>query len=570
MKTLPILVACGAILAAPGCNLAPKYQPPPTVDQNTDSFKESVSAAASAGQGWKIAEPNDARLGGHWWEIYGDPELNALEERVAISNQTVAAAEANYRAAHAMVAEAEAAYYPSVNLEPSIIRSRSSASGGSSNSVVSGSSTSPGSSSTSSGGASSTSSTTSATSAPGTTRTLYTLPVDATYEVDLWGKVRNTVAQSSDTAQASAAEVATALLSTQGQLAQDYFQLRATDEQRRILDTTLADYEASLHLVQTLFNNGLASDEDLAEADTQLDSAEAQATDLGVSRAEFEHAIAVLIGMPPSQFSLAVRPFNPALPVVPVALPSDLLERRPDIATAERQVAAANAGIGIARAAYFPALTLSAAAGFEATSLSHLFDYPNRFWSLGPSLVQPLFEGGLIRAENAQARAVYDQTAATYRQTVLAAFQSVEDDLSSLRILAKEERQQYRATAAAKHEVELTVSRYQNGLDSYVNVITAQNTFLTNREAELQVQLRRIAASISLINNLGGGWDTSQLKQTESTAQNPPHAGEKPVSPPKDAGPGVPNPPPLPNSIAKPEDLLKQNDADMSPAPATP
>jgi len=556
LKTLPILVACGAVLAAPGCNFAPAYQPPRTA-ATTDSFKEAVPAASNTSQGWKIAEPSDARLGGDWWELYGDAELSALEARVAVSNQTVAVAEANYRAAHALVAEAEAAYYPSVNLEPSIIRSRSSASGGSASSGTS--SSSAGSSSSSGGG--------SPTSAPGTTRTLYTLPADATYEVDLWGRVRNTVAQSSDTAQASAAEVATALLSTQGQLAQDYFQLRAVDEQRRILDTTLADYEASLHLVQTLFNNGLASDEDLAEADTQLDSAEAQATDLGVSRAQLEHAIAVLIGVPPGQFSLAVRPFNPALPLVPVALPSDLLERRPDIAAAERQVAAANAGIGIARAAYFPALSLGASAGFEATGLSHLFDYPNRFWSLGPSLVQPLFEGGLIRAENAQARAVYDQTAATYRQTVLAAFQAVEDNLSSLRILSREERQQHRATAAAKHEVELTVSRYQNGLDSYVNVIAAQNTFLTNREAELQVQLRRIAASISLVNNLGGGWDTSLLQQTARTAQNPPDAGKAAEVPPQDAG-AIPNPPHLPNSIAKPEDLLKQNDADVSPPPA--
>jgi NodT family efflux transporter outer membrane factor (OMF) lipoprotein len=558
MKTLPILAACAAILVAPGCNLAPKYKPPQTA-ATTDRFKEAVPAASNTGQGWKIAEPNDTRLGGNWWEIYHDPQLSALEARVAISNQTVAAAEANYRVARALVGEAQAAYYPMVSLEPSVIRSRSSASAASSGGG--GSTATPG---TSAGSGSET-----PAQATGT-HTLYTLPVDATYEVDLWGKVRNTVAQSSDTAQSDAADVATALLSTQSQLAVDYFQLRAVDEQRRILDTTLADYEASLHLVQTLFNNGLASDEDLAEADTQLDSAEAQATDLGVSRAQLEHAIAVLIGVSPGEFSLAVLPFNPALPLVPVVLPSDLLERRPDIASAERQVAAANAGIGIARSAYFPNLSLGASAGFEATGLSHLFDWPNRFWSFGPSLVQPLFEGGLLRAENAQARAEYDQTVANYRQTVLAAFQSVEDDLSSLRILSKEARQQHRATAAAQHEVELTVTRYKDGLDSYVNVITAQNTFLTNREAELQVQLRLITANINLVNNLGGGWDTSQLKQTERTAQHPPDSGEKAKSPPEDAGPGVPNPAPLPNSIATPEDLLKQNEADMSPPPAAP
>ena len=554
MKTLPMLAACAALLAAPGCNLAPRYAPPATATPG--QFKEAVpsAAGADAGPGWTLAAPNDTALGGKWWELYADPDLNALEERVAISNQTVAAAEASYRAASALVAAAQAGYFPSVTADPSVIRSRSSASAASGNN-----------------GASSTATASATVPASNSgTRTLYTLPIEATYEVDLWGRVRNTVAQNADNAQVSAADVATALLSTQSQLAQDYFELRAADAQRRILDTTLADYEASLHLVKTLFDNGLASDQDLAEADTQLDSAEAQATDLGVARAQYEHAIAVLIGVPAANFSIAVRPFSPAVPVVPLALPSDLLERRPDIAAAERQVAAANAGVGIAQAGYYPNLTLSASAGYEATGLSKLFDWPNRFWSIGPSVVQPLFEGGLLRAENAEARAEYDQTVASYRQTVLAAFQSVEDDLSGLRILAKEARQQHRATAAAKREVELTVSRYQNGLDSYVDVIAAQNTFLTNREAELQVQLRHILASVNLVNNLGGGWDRSQFPQTERTAQHPPDAGDQPVIPSANAGPGVPNPPPLPNAIAQPEDLLKQNDADMAPEPGAP
>jgi len=552
MKKQSPLMVLGAGLLLAGCNLAPHYDQPKT--DTSGSFKEAVPNGDAEAQGWKIAEPRDAALRNTWWEAYRDTQLDDLEAKVAISNQTVAVAEANYRVARALVGEARAALFPTVSLDPSVIRSRTSASGGSgttSSSPTSG----PTAPSTSSG------------SGTGP-RTYFTLPLEASYEVDLWGSVRNSVAQNSYSAQASAAEVATALLSTQSAVAQDYFSLRATDEQRRILDTTLADYEASLHLVRTLYNNGLASEEDLAEADTQLDAAEAQATDLGIARAQYEHAIAVLIGVPPAHFSVPVRPFSSALPTIPVGMPSDLLERRPDIATAERQVAAANAGIGIARAAFFPTLSLNATAGFESTSLSQLLDWPNRFWSIGPSVAQAIFDGGLRQAATEQARAQYDQTVANYRQTVLAALQSVEDDLTSLRILATEVTQQHKAAAAAQHTVQLSVVRYQNGLDSYVNVITAQNTFLTNRLAELQVQLRQVTASVGLINNLGGGWDRSQWRKTEDMAQNPPGAGVKPEPPAENAGPGVPNPAPLPDSVKRPEDLLKQNEQDMSPTPA--
>jgi NodT family efflux transporter outer membrane factor (OMF) lipoprotein len=545
----------GAIaLAAAGCNLAPHYQRPET--DTSGQFKEAVPGDANEAAGWKIAEPKDAALRGNWWELYQDPQLNALEERVSISNQTVAAAEANYRAAHALVAEARAGLFPTVSVLPSVTRSRSSASAGSGNNTSSASST------TNSGGSSG--------GSAGKTQTLYSLPLDASYQVDLWGRIRNMIAQNAFSAQASAADVATALLSTHSQLAQDYFQLRAVDEQRRILDTTLADYQASLHLVDALYRNGLASDEDLAEADTQLDSAQAQATDLGVARGQLEHAIAVLIGVPPSQFSLAVLPFDPMMPVVPVSLPADLLERRPDIASAERQVAAANAGVGIARTAYFPSLSLDAAIGYDSNNgLAQLFSWPNRFWSVGPSMAETLFEGGARRAATAQAWAVYDEAAANYRQAVLAAFQSVEDNLTGLRILATEEEQQHRAVMAAQREVRLTMARYKLGLDSYVNVITAQNSFLTNRETELQIQLRRITASINLINNLGGGWDTSQWSQTEKMAMHRPAAGKKPEPPAAPAGVGVPNPPPLPNPVNPPDDLPKQGEGNMAPPPSS-
>ncbi len=547
MKTITTLMAGTALLAVAGCNLAPHYKRPES--DLPGQFKEAVPGDANETVGWKIAEPKDATLRGNWWELYQDPQLNALEERVAISNQTVAAAEANYRAAHALVAEARAAYFPTVSLAPAVTRSRSSSSSGSSNNTsTSGSTTSSGSSS---GGSA------------GKTQTLYSLPLDASYQVDLWGRIRNMTAQSTFSAQASAADVATALLSTQNLLAQDYFQLRAVDEQRRILDSTLADFQASLHLVDALYRNGLASDEDVAEADNQLDSAQAQATDLGVIRGQLEHAIAVLIGVTPSHFSLAVLPFNPAQPVVPVSLPADLLERRPDIASAERQVAAANAGVGIARTAYFPSLSLDAVIGYQSNNgLAQLFDWPNRFWSVGPSMVQTLFEGGARRAATAQAWAAYDEAVANYRQAVLTAFQSVEDNLTSLSILAAEEKQQHQAVVAAQREVALSTARYKLGLDSYINVITAQNTFLTNRETELQIQLRRITASLNLINNLGGGWDTSQWSQTGKMAMHRPAAGKKTAAP---AAPlGVPNPPPLPNSAYQPEDLLKQDEANMA------
>jgi len=276
-----------------------------------------------------------------------------------------------------------------------------------------------------------------------------------------------------------------------------------------------------------------------------------------------EHAIAVLIGVPPSQFSLAVLPFNPVTPVIPVSLPADLLERRPDIATAERQVAAANAGVGIARAAFFPSISLTGNIGYQSNNgLSQLFNWPNRFWSAGASMTEPLFEGGALFAATAQARAEYDETVANYRQTVLTAFQSVEDNLTSLRILTTEEEQQHRAVIAAQREVGLATARYKLGLDSYVNVITAQNTFLTNRETELQIQLRRITASINLINNLGGGWDTSQWSQTEKMAM---HRPAKPEPTSVTTGAGVPNPPPLPNPADHPEDLLKQDEGDVAP-----
>jgi NodT family efflux transporter outer membrane factor (OMF) lipoprotein len=359
--------------------------------------------------------------------------------------------------------------------------------------------------------------------------------------------------------------LANAVLSTQSTLAQDYFQLRVADEQRRILETTSADYQASLRLVQTLVKSGVDSEADVASAESQLQSAMAAATDAGIARAQYEHAIAVLIGVSPAEFSIPYQHLSQPLPVIPVSVPSDLLERRPDIAAAERQVAETNAEVGVARAAFFPTLTLSATGGYESTAVSQLFKLPNRYWSAGPSLAQSLFDGGERRAAVAQARALNDSEVATYRQTVLAAFQSVEDNLAALRILAVELRQAHQATVAAKRAVELTVVLFRNGVDSYVNVITAQNAFLSARETELQVQLKQLTASVALINDLGGGWSASRLHDTELMAQHPPAAGSGPTP---DLEQPVPNPPPLPLGEIQPDDLVKLDDAAMGPTPA--
>jgi NodT family efflux transporter outer membrane factor (OMF) lipoprotein len=576
MKRVHAAAIFGAFLILAGCNFAPHYEPPKA--DTATVFKEAVPGGESD-QGWKIADPKDAAIRSNWWEEYQDPQLNDLEARVAISNQTIIAAEANYRAAHALMLEAQSQLFPTLSLAPSVTREKSSAALAGVGGGVTGTTTSTGSTGTGTGGTG-TGTGTGGTTGTGTTtaatvpessatqpHNIFTLPLEASYQIDLWGSIRNTVAQNRYAAQASAAQLANALLSTQSTLAQDYFQLRVADEQRRILDTTVADYQASLHLVHTLVQSGVDSEADIATAETQLDSAMAAATDVGVARAQYEHAIAVLIGVSPGKFSIPYQHFKQQLPPIPVGVPSDLLERRPDIAAAERQVASSNATIGIARAAFFPSLTLTASAGYESTALSQLFNAPNRFWSVGPSVAQILFDGGERRAAVLQARAQNDSQAATYRQTVLSAFQSVEDNLAALRILSVELGQAHKATVAAQRAVQLTIVLFRNGVDSYVNVITAQNAFLTARETELQVQLRQLVASVTLINDLGGGWATSQMNQTERMAEHPPEAGKEPTIPAEDAGQAVPNPPPMPEGEIHPDELIKQNEDDMAPAP---
>ena len=560
-----IALTCGVVFFA-GCNLAPPYHRPTTAAST--AFKETQTAEPTPG--WKPAEPRDSEIGGSWWELFQDDELNQLETKVAASNQNVIAAEANFRAARALVEEAEASLFPTLTLGPSATRSRSSASvaqiSGNNLGATTGTGTNTGTTTTPTTGA-----TTQAGGGSTKPHTIYSFPLEASYQVDLWGSVRNNIAQNRFNAEASAAQVGTAILSNQSQLAQDYFELRVTDELRRVLAATLEDYRASVHLVSTLVKNGIQSEEDLAQAEAQLHSTEAQATDLGIARAQYEHAIAVLIGVPPSQFSIPYKRTALSLPQIPVGVPSDLLERRPDIATSERQVAASNAAIGIARAAFFPNLTLSGSAGYESTSLGKLFDWPNRFWSIGPSIAQTLFDGGARTAETEHAWALNDQAVANYRQTVLSAFQAVEDNLASLRILTEEVGEQRAAAVAARRAVELSVVRYHNGVDSYINVITAQNTFLSSRQAELQIELRQLVASVSLINNLGGGWAGSELSKVAN--------GDKPLSD-KDvaqkrddaADSGQPaavapaNPPDVSHDI-QPDEILKRDIESMTADP---
>lgn len=462
-----------------GCTKGPKYVKPQV--QVPASYKEIGPDSFKETEQWRLASPSDNVIRGKWWEMFGEPQLNALEEKVNISNQSIALADANFRSARALVKQSRSQYFPTVTTSPSIVNSRQSSrvtqlSGGSARAV-----------------------------------TDYALPFDASWEPDLWGRIRNTVSASASQAQAVAADLENVRLSVQAELAFDYYQLRALDSQRQLLDSTVAAFQQALELTQVRYQTGIASDEDVAQAETQLKTTQAQATDLGIVRAQLEHAIAVLTGQPPATLSISMEPLKAIAPVIPPGLPSQLLERRPDIAAAERRVAEANAQIGVTKAAFFPALTLSGSAGFESTSFLNWFTLPARFWSVGPALAQTLFDKGNRKAVTEQALAIYDGTAASYRQTVLAAFQEVEDNLAALRILARELEQQNDAVASAQRTLSLSTERYKAGIDSYLNVITAQTTLLTNQRTVVTLQMQQMTASVQLVKALGGGWNVSQL-----------------------------------------------------------
>lgn len=460
LSYLLAVIGTGAMLAA--CSVGPKYVKP-TMSTMPVSFKEM--------NGWKVASPNDTAIRGAWWELYNDPQLNALEEQVAAANQNVAQAEAQFREARAQVGIARAAYFPTVGTTPSVTRSAKL----------------------------------------GKTAGDYSLPVDLSWEADLWGRIRHTVESGRADAQASAADLAGLILSSQADLAQDYFQLRTLDADKKLLDETVVAYEKSLELTKNRYAAGVVSASDVLQAETQLKSTQAQAVDVGVQRAQLEHAIALLIGKPASVFSLPPSPLSATPPAIPVGLPSELLERRPDIAAAERRAAAANAQIGVAEAAYYPTLTFSLAGGLDAGSLAKWFTWPARFWSLGPTVSQTIYDGGLRHSQTDQAWAAYEANVASYRQTVLTGFQEVEDALAALRILEHEASVQGEAVKAAQQTVTVTTNQYEAGTVAYLNVLTAQTAEFTNEKTAIDIVGRRMTSSVQLIKALGGGWNASSL-----------------------------------------------------------
>ena len=497
---------CVALLLQ-GCVVGPKYHRPPVDTPGT--FKEVTPDDLKKMDGWKVAQPQDSALHGKWWEIFGDPQLNALEEQVSISNQNVASAFANFMAARALVREARAQYFPTASVGPSIIHQHQPSSSGVAPSAVS-----------------------------GATFTEYSLPFDASWTPDLWGRVRNTVRANVANAQASAADLENTRLTAQAELAVDYFQLRGQDDLKVLLDATVKAYAESLDLTKALYETGIDSDEAVAQAETQLEATRALDTSVGILRSQYEHAIALLVGQPASSFSIAVEPLKTPPPAIPFGVPSQLLERRPDIAATERLMAQANAQIGVARAAYYPTLTLSASAGLQTTNGSSWFSWPSRFWSVGPAISELIYDGGLRRATVEQVRAQYEQTVANYRGAVLTAFQQVEDNLSTLRVLSKEIQEQDTAIQSAQRSLNLATDRYRLGIDPYLNVITAQTTLFGNQQTAVDLRIQQIVASVQLIEAVGGGWDSSTLPNSQQIisreAQSPPAA---PVQPSKSQPP---------------------------------
>lgn len=477
---LRLAVALGLLLG--GCKVGPNYKqpnvpaPPAFKEPPPQSFKE-----------WQQAHPNDGALRGTWWEMYNDPQLNQLEAQVNISNQNVLAAEALFQQARAAVSVAHAQLYPTVTVSPGI-------------------SASQGSRSLSAGQLSST------LSAAGRTRTDFLVPFTVSYTPDVWGSIRRNITANKANAQATDAQLENARLLYHALLAENYFSLRGADAQVALLTTTVSSFEDYLRLTKARMDAGVASASDVALAETQLDTARAQLIDVGLQRAQFEHAVAVLAGKAPSELTLAPEPLKGEPPPIPPVVPAELLERRPDIAASERQAAAANEEIGIATAAYYPTFSFTGSVGLESSSITRWLSWPSHFWSVGPQAAELLFDGGGRRRGLVQeAQAAYDATVAQYRQTVLSAFQEVEDELAALRILEQEAAAQGQAVAAAQDSLRLTTTQYQAGTSSYLQVLTSQTALLNNQVNQISVQTRRMSASVLLIQSLGGGWDVSQI-----------------------------------------------------------
>lgn len=473
MKCTSTLTIMTLVLA--GCMVGPKYRQPAAIVP--PAYKEP------APEGWKEAQPNDGAIRGKWWEIFHDEQLSALEEQISISNQNILAAEAQFRAARDAVRVVRSGLFPTLSVGPGLTNSRTS--GTLTNNQFT--SFNPG------------------------LRTLYNLPISLSYQADIWGSIRRSVTASAESAQVTAAQLENARLSYQGELAQDYFQLRGLDGDRALLERTVKSFEEFLQLTKDRFNAGVASGADVAQAETQLAQTKSQLVDLGVARAQLEHAIAILTGKPPSAVSIPQAILTQAPPSVPTGLPTALLERRPDIAAAERQMASANEQIGIAQAAYYPSLTLAATAGLQTSNFLEWFTWPSRFWSVGPTMSQTILDGGRRRAQLGQVKELYDSTVANYRQIVLTGFQQVEDNLAALRVLENEASVTNEAVQAAERSLTISTAQYKAGTTNYLQVITAQTAALQNQRSAVDILTRRTTATVLLIQALGGGWDTSQL-----------------------------------------------------------
>jgi NodT family efflux transporter outer membrane factor (OMF) lipoprotein len=474
--------ACILLLCVAGCKVGPNYKQPNAA--MAPSFKEQpveTPPPDAPGVGWKHAQPSDDKIRSKWWERYGDPQLNTLEDSVAVSNQNLKAALAQYSQALAAVQQFRSFYFPTVSLSPSYARTRVSQ-----NRPF-------------------------GVPTKGNPYTDLIVSGQASWEPDLWGNIRRTVQQTRANAQATAADLANVQLSLQSELAMDYFELRGLDTQKRLLDDTIQQYQRYLQLTISRFHGGVATDADVAQAQTQLDQTITQDIDIGVARAQFEHAIATLTGQPASSFSLAPAPLTLALPSFPVGVPSEMLERRPDVAAAERRAAAANEQIGIAIAAYYPQVSIGGSGGFESARPGNLFQGPSALWSLGGSATELLFDAGRRHAITTEARDAYDVQVANYRQTVLQSFQDVEDQLAALNILNQEAAAQQRTVADAERSLQISTNQYKGGLVTYLQVITAQATELANRRTAADITTRQFAASVQLVKALGGGWDNTQL-----------------------------------------------------------
>lgn len=480
MSRTTVTASSIAALLLTGCMVGPKYMKPSVPLAPT--YKETAPSAQAQNSGWQTAMPADAAARGEWWTVFNDPELNALEPLIAQRNQDLKAAEARFREARAQIPFTRSLLLPTVGAAPFAGGLRESAHRPYFNAA-------------------------NANNGVGDIQ----LPIDLNYEIDLWGRVRRSVSAAREEAQASSADMQTALLSLQAELAIDYFEARIADAQEKLLNDTVHDYEEALRITNNRFEGGVSPQSDVDQARTQLEAARVEARDITLRRAQFEHAIAVLTGQPPASFTLPAAPLHAQPPAVPAGLPSELLERRPDIAAAERRVAEENDRVGIARAAFFPTLSLSAVGGLEGSSLLNVFHASSYMWAVGSTLSETIFDAGRRRAVSEGAGASYDESLAIYRQTTLSAFQQVEDNLAALRILQQEAQHQHQATQAAQSAQQIFNNRYVGGIGTYLEVVTAQTAALTNERNDIDIMRRQMDASVLLIKALGGGWDVRSL-----------------------------------------------------------